>query len=191
MRALVLAILVACQSPVAYPVTPATAVDATFQLQSEQGLATAWVARNEDGRSYLVTAGHACVGASSFLLRHRDGGTTAAFVIKATENDPDLCLLMTLEVVGPALGLDAQDPTYGEGVTYVGAPLGVWGNGMAPMFAGHYAGGNLVTATAAPGSSGSAVFTSRGVTGVVVRVGPLPGITLIEPRTNLVEFLAL
>lgn len=185
--------LAACQSPVAYPVTPASAAASTFQLitrTAETGsMATAWVASNESGRSLLVTAGHACEdGPAEYILLGQHDERYIVFKLDRSD-DPDLCTLLATEVVGPPLAVDVQDPYYDEPVAYVGAPQGIYGDGRAPMYRGNYAGGDMVTVIAAPGASGSAIFTSRGVVGVLVMVGRMPGITLMVPRADLLAFL--
>lgn len=153
-----------------------------------QGSATAWVVRNEMGRSLLMTAGHACPDGATFELLARDGSRTVATRL-AVSPDADLCAL-TAPQAGPPMAISRQDLYYDEPVAYVGAPARVFGDGRAPMFRGSYAGGDLITAPAAPGASGSAVFTTQGVVGVLVGIDPrLPGLTYMVPRSDLVKFM--
>jgi hypothetical protein len=108
----------------------------------------------------------------------------------AVSTDYDLCALIAFEVVGPALPIARTAPYYDQPIAYVGAPATIYGDDMAPMFRGNYAGGSLVTAQTAKGASGSAVFTSDGVIGVLVGVSPrFDGLTFIESRTHLLQFM--
>lgn len=216
---LFLLLLGACQAPMK-PINPASAAESTFRVQVHSSIdasglglgtlehdsfGTAWVVANEQGVSQLVTAGHVCKDAevavpdelgggtmpqaSVYTLMGRDGSLHMAEVDRDSE-DPDLCLLTAFEIVGPPMPIAAIDPVYDEPVAYVGAPSIIWGDGMAPMFRGSYAGGNLITAPTAGGASGSAVFTQAGVVGVLVRVNSeFNGLTFIEPRAHLITFL--
>lgn len=208
MKTFILLALAACQFPApAAPLEPVDARDSTFRVDRQAfdvdldewvdaGSGTAWVARD---REYLVTAGHVCAGAGvSFTLVSASGIRTPARVVK-THPVYDLCLLVADSPVGPALEVAPADPLYDEDVMAVGAPLGVFGCdggssldecGMAPISRGRYAGGNLVSMPMAGGNSGSAVFTSRGVIGVLVEgYRGFDSLSFIEPRSHLVNFL--
>lgn len=215
---LLLVLLLGCQAPVA-PSSPANAAHSTFRVQVDsvvdasslglgevplQSFGTAWVIFNDRDASYLMTAGHVCEKAlaevpeelgggyvpvrTDYTLRAQDSSEYSA-ELYVRSDEPDLCLLRTRSVIGPAMAVSAQDVFYDEPVAYVGAPAMVYGDGMAPMFRGTYAGGNLVTIPTAGGASGSAVFTSHGVIGVLVMVNRhLNTLTYIVPRSDLLGF---
>lgn len=199
--ALVTALLAAaCQYPApAAPVTPTRAVDSTFKVQLSVGSGTAWIASSARDMTFLVTAGHVCDGIGlalrlgldpSIALVARDGSKHRAVFMRRS-GVADLCLIVSSGYLGPALPVAPADPAYDQPVAYVGAPAGVYGAGAAPLYRGSYAGGNVVTAPTAPGASGSAVFTSGGVIGVLVAVSSsFDALTMIEPRASLARFLS-
>lgn len=189
-----------CQYPApAAPLSPADARFSTFRVDLVGGgSGTAWVAENRDGHSYLVTAKHVCDDPVGYTLVAVDGSVIVAWEVKKSAKY-DLCLLVTNEVVGPALALSPAPPYYDEPVMAVGAAQGVYGCdtgvsidqcGVAPISRGWYAGGNLVSMPMAGGNSGSAVFTSRGVIGVLVEgYTPFDSLSFIEPLDHLREFV--
>lgn len=213
MRYVVLAlVLLGCQAPVPfYPTSPTSAAKSTFRLNvtipfqvedvdgpvtmNLKGSATAWVVANSDV-SYLITAGHACYTelqgqqvTPEYTLTSPSGQEHAVRFLMRSD-DPDLCLMVAYEVLGPSMAVASEDPEYDEPVAYVGAPSGFFGDGMAPMFRGTYSGGDSCSLPGAPGASGSAVFTEGGVIGVLTRVnGSFFGQTFIETRSELLEFL--
>ncbi len=183
-----------------YPdTTPETAVDSTFRIETDGldmqplGYGTAWIAGFKEGYTYLVTAGHVCVEeAGSYKLLSRSGQNFTA--VEVAQNDEvDLCLLKTLGNIGPVLKIVGHYPEYGAKVSYVGAPLAMWGDdGLAPIYEGRYIGGAYVSAPTAPGASGSAIFTEEGVFAVLITVTRrFDSITGIVPPKDLVEFLKL
>lgn len=217
----VLALLVACQSPMA-PTAPANAAQSTFRVQVDstvetgllglglvvepgQSFGTAWVAFNDRDSSYLVTAGHVCAKGIAEIPKELGGGflmVDTTYTLRGQDSaeypadlyvrsdEPDLCILKTRTVIGPAMFISGTNPYYDEPIAYVGAPAMVYGDGMAPMFRGTYAGGTLVTAPTAGGASGSAVFTSHGVIGVLVMVNRrFSSLTYIVSRQDLLAFL--
>lgn len=162
------------------------------------GYGTAWIVKNE-AVSFLVTAGHVCEDGTSFTLTARDGTEYNALLVKKSPV-ADLCLLRSEFVIGPELMLSTEFPVYDEPVAAVGAPNGVYGCenggtldacGMAPISRGFYAGGNLVSMPMMGGNSGSAVFTSHGVVGVLVEgYRGFDSLSFIEPVDRLRTFLA-
>ena len=72
----------------------------------------------------------------------------------------------------------------------MGAPLGIWGDGIAPFYRGNYVGGNAVAIPTAGGASGSAFFTEEGVFGVLVaRARRFESVTYFVPLDELKGFL--
>ncbi len=193
----------ACQIPAPTYVQPVDAARSTFKIVIQElaeggvldlGSGTAWVVKNESDHSVLVTAGHVC-DTNNYTLVAADGTKTPAFLVRKHETY-DLCTVEALHIVGPPLPIAPQDPVLYQGVFYVGAPNGVYGCdeeavcGYQPMYRGHYAGNDLITAPAFGGSSGSAILTEEGVVGVLVSgYRNFPHLIFMEPRSHLVEFL--
>lgn len=208
MKALFLALAVSIVScscrvpPVEAPQFESDAADSTYRVQVVTpdgiGSGTAWVAKRDEFGSTLITAGHVCQDAVSMTLEDRAGNE---HVLSTFIQHPiyDLCALISIEDLGPPLTISPLDPEYDEPVIYVGAPRGVYGCedtlsgrycGIAPIYRGVFAGGNMVTNPAAPGASGSALRTSRGVIGVLTSVVmSFNHETFFETRAHLVEFL--
>jgi hypothetical protein len=195
-----LSVLVACgfQPPLVsgYPTDADRAAGATYLVEIlvagvPLGSGTAWVIRRTGDSVELMTAGHVCdtFGAAYDLLG-RDSAHYPATVV-STSKDPDLCLLRAEpETPGMPLGLALAMPNYGDVVSYVGAPLGIWGDGMAPYYVGRYAGSNLVSIPGFGGASGSAVWTRQGVIGVLVSGYPrFPAMIHIVPLADIRAFL--
>lgn len=200
LRLLFVLLLVACQVPApAAQMSPTDARLSTFRVDLlGGGSGTAWVAANRDEKSLLVTAGHVCDDAAGWLLVGANGAAIRAWPVKLSAKF-DLCLLSAEETVGPPLTLAVEGPAYDEPLMAVGAPRGVYGCdsgasiarcGMAPISRGYYAGGTLVSMPMYGGNSGSAVFSNRGVIGVLVEGYPgAPTLSFIEPLDHLREFL--
>lgn len=199
-RYVALIFLLACTSPV-YPVSPRSTADSTFMVTvsydgEDQWMGTAWIVANEDDKTQLVTAGHVCQDEpdAKFTVRNltlmaQDGETFQA-VERMHAEEPDLCLIEASGNIGRRLPLAQFMPEYGSAVAYVGAPLGIWGGGLAPLYKGYYAGGNLVSIAAAGGASGSALYTLDGVFGVLVRrTVRFESLTYIETLPDLKKFL--
>jgi hypothetical protein len=197
-------LLISCQvtasAPISAPLSPTDARASTFRVDTADGTGTAWVVANETAGSHLVTAGHMCRNPlTDYTLVGYDGKTYTAQLERVSATH-DLCLLATDGAVGPALSISPLDPIYDEPVMAVGAPNGVYGCdsgatiarcGMAPISRGWYAGGTLVSMPMVGGNSGSAVFTSGGVIGVLVEgYRGFDSLSFIEPRDHLLEFLA-
>lgn len=161
------------------------------------GSGTAWVAANDGLMAAIVTAGHVCAedepGTYSYSLVSQDNTEWPAVKVAFPAPDSgadDLCLLRAAGNLGPALRLADSMPGYNEEVAYVGAPLGLYGDGVAPMFYGNYAGGDFVSIPTAPGASGSAIYSRDGVVGVLVAVMTrFNHLTIMEPLDHLRPFL--
>lgn len=166
---------------------------------------TAWIVGNQDGKTQLITAGHVCP--VDYTITDMFGNVLHLPIVYITydlvgvngeyhtatatmrSDDPDLCLLESLDDLGRPMFVADAMPDYGDKVCYVGAPSGVYGRGVAPFYCGGYAGGAVITAPTSPGASGSAVWTSRGVFGVLVG---LKGVTTwVVTNEPLLQFMAL
>jgi hypothetical protein len=172
--------------------TPAKAVNSVFKVTlsidgETDSSGTAWVASysKKSNKTYLVTAGHVCNadvpaeeesdGARTYELLSQNDQTYDAVEVKRTFRElgddlwpVDLCVLSYSGYLADPLVMADRAPAYGEAVYYVGAPVGIYGNGAAPTFTGTYSGGQIVSILGMGGASGSAFFTSRGVIGVLV-----------------------
>lgn len=170
----------ACQPAIVGPVLPRaeTAAASTYKVMLADpagepvAFGTGWKASD----TRVVTAGHVCRdrGVPTTIWLIDDQGNQYPAAIYKTLYNPevdaeDVCLLFAA-VPGPSLVL-AVEPTYDEPVMYVGAPLGIWGESR-PVYRGRYVGGNMLTISGAPGASGSAVQSERGVIGILVAVAP-------------------
>jgi hypothetical protein len=207
-------VLAACQPPVSVrgpsaSVMPDLAanstlkvqVDATYRLADESTRVfswsgTAWIVDAKG--TELVTAGHVCAASqpeaalvsAHYRLTDRKGIEYAATLVKRSDT-PDLCILRTIPDIGSEMDISPRDPHYAEELAYVGAPLGIWGDGQVPIYFGHYAGGGMITTPATGGASGSAVWGSSGVVGVLVSGMPrFQNAVFMVSRAELVAFLA-
>lgn len=194
---LLLSLSVACQSAVPGPVLPrAEAVAAnTYKIVASidgepQWSGTAW----KVDADHVVTAGHVCdahdrPGHLSFSLLDADGHEEPAILLDYVLSDEveseDACILLT-NAPGPGLNL-APEPAYDEPVMYVGAPDGMWGSAR-PTYRGHYVGGNVVVMAGAPGVSGSAVLSDKGVIGIFV-AGQRGNIGYLAPSSLIRKLL--
>lgn len=174
-------LLVACRNnPPGYPVTPQVAERSTFLVEKSFGgvgigTGTAWIVEHDHAYTYLMTAGHVCddmlAGMAEYKLIAKNTPVKhhvemAQQIIRAKE--PDLCILKAPGDLGPSLLLSEGLPEYGEEIAYVGAPIGIYGQGVAPLYFGRYIGNRYISAPGFGGASGSAVFTPNGVFGVLV-----------------------
>lgn len=202
MRSLLLFLLVSCGSAnyrPNYPVTGADAAESTFRLEvyGEEsrflGSGTAWVVGVQAEYTYLISAGHVCANPSAltYKLHSKDD---AVFAVEQTmySEDPDLCLLKYHGRLARPLLIATEMPRYGDWVSYVGAPFGLYGKGAAPYYSGRYIGSKYVGVETAPGASGSAIWTPRGVFGVLITVDSrFHHVTGFVPLQELVNFLAV
>lgn len=214
-----LALMAGCQfSPARTPLSPPDIAASTFRVEASGVVedeqmtlwsGTAWIQRNEEGFSHLITAGHVCDTTDvedfatdvKFGLRDRFGNYYPAIVLRKSE-DYDLCEMMAADL-GPALELAQHMPGYDEPIVMVGAPLGVYGCdnavtgetsfecGMAPISRGFFGGGTLVSMPSVGGNSGSAVLSQDGVFGVLVSgYRGFDSLNFVEPLSHVNEFLS-
>lgn len=152
---------------------------------------TAWKISDTE----MVTAGHVCHNhlgwAPSFRVYNTTGQSWPATVIAYEFDDragTDLCVLKA-SPPGTVLRLAPDLPAYDADLVYVGAPHGVWTDGMKPVYHGYYAGGSLAVIGGAPGASGSAMLSKAGVVGVLVAGIESGNLIFFIPVQTLKEFL--
>lgn len=156
---------------------------------------TAWVIRNERGRSFLMTAGHVCVmdaanvvdkgpprrgfdvSKAQYTLVAADGTRFGGATAIADDDELDLCLLTVPGDLGTPLPLADEDPPYAAEGYYIGAPHGIWGGGIAGYYATRFSGRGkpwgdspealaFSTAEGAHGASGSPLMFRGRVVGL-------------------------
>ena len=190
----------ACQPAFATPLAPVKAVEAADSTYKVTGFVgeplghgveilsgTAWKVRDD----LLVTAGHVCAPYNGIPMSFRvyngadQSWAAEAVAIEYRASDPaiDLCLLKSI-APGKPLPL-AREPAYGSAVLYVGAPKGIWGDGVRPVFQGWYSGGNVTRIHGAEGASGSALVGEQGVIGVLVKGNTDAGLVYGVPAARV------
>ncbi len=166
------------------------------------GSGTAFVVRQDDDGTTLMTAAHVCEPGVDMVLIGLDGHEYPATESKvnhdvAQPGAHDLCLLRS-KVPGQPIEQTRLSPRYGEELTWAGAPLGLFG--PDPVTGTGPSGGLLLvdgevfqvfTAPLAAGASGSPVVNSWGeLVGVLVAsVGAMPGLVLCVPLSSINYFL--
>lgn len=187
MKYALLALLSACYLNTT-PTNTAKADEGTYKMIVDGATGTAW-AVNEH---FAVTAGHMCeeMPRDSVLVSSSGHSFTAhsiAWELSSSYNGHDVCVLYVDAPLSAPLVIADRMPAVGDEIGYVGYPLGRHYEGH-----GHYLGdtdgedhdndNDTFDAVCDHGASGSAVFTDRGVWGVLVslRIDPttmdiLPG----------------
>jgi hypothetical protein len=175
---------------------------------------TAWVGASAEDRAYLITAGHVCetrrqikiepdilgqllgekasvedVLKVEYTIIAADGTRYGGATALEDDDDVDVCVLSIGAHLGRALPIADADPAYGAKGWYVGAPRGIWGNGLAGVFDVTYSGraapfkgscdmdaglkklcdadGEIFTGDFAPGASGSPILVDGRVVGLM------------------------
>lgn len=155
-----------------WPVTAHVVDRSTFRLTETNAhgsyRGTAWAVQP----NLLVTAGHMCEGGGEFTVTTYGGYTIPAKIVAFRHGETpdlngqtgeDLCLLKA-DVDATPLVVAYAMPKVGAKIGYAGYPAGVHAIGE-----GVYLGNNEGSAPMHPGASGSAVFTSVGVFGVLIQ----------------------
>lgn len=152
---------------------------ATYKIMAYDSNPLAWGEPMWSGTAWklsdteMVTAGHVCdtqgLKQSPWFRVYNDKGQSWPATVIAWENDAgiDLCVV-SASPPGPVMKLAPDMPAYDAELYYVGAPHGLWEDGMMPVYHGRYAGGQLAVIGGAPGASGSAILSDNGVVGVLV-----------------------
>jgi len=146
-----------------------------FYFSTGSGMA-ADVVENE---MIVLTAGHVCEAKlNPFITKYtltitvmgHDGRKHQSHIIKSSfdnsKGDPDMCALYVPTLRIKKVQISGRPPQIGDEIYYIGAPMGVYHNPVAPIFRGIYSGiidpsSALVTAPAAGGSSGSSVLNQN------------------------------
>jgi hypothetical protein len=118
----------------------------------------------------VMTAGHVCkmpAGESHALSAVDSEGNIHQSMSFKLSDKPDLCIISTSGTWGVPAQISDTDPAYGEHVTSMAAPEGVFEPNMVLAFDGRYSGktsngDRIFTLPCAPGSSGSAVLNQDG-----------------------------
>lgn len=158
-----------------YPVTEYVVYNGTYQIIGAVGGGTAWAVDS----NHLITAGHMCeVRDQEFIaisLNRRFRAKSVYWEYSDTYGKADLCVLETDTKMPDPLVIADRMPAFEEKVEYAGYPLGHYYHGVG-IYLGdrdgqdESANDDVFTAPCDHGASGSAVFTRRGVWGVLVRV---------------------
>lgn len=166
------------------------------------GSGTGFIVEQDASGTTLMTAAHVCEEDAVLTVMALDGTETDARELKvdhsvAMPGAHDLCLIHS-HVKGLPIRVASHSPQYGEMLTYVGAPLGLFGpeaiTGTGPSGGLVAAFGETMlvfTAPDAPGASGSPVVDSHGqLVGVLVgAISDMPGLVLCVPFQSIVDFL--
>lgn len=118
-------------------------------------MGTAWVVDHVGPHTYMMTAGHVCETADTEQVRtgfmgldvkefpiksveykfeSADGGDVTGARVLVDDDKVDLCVLAVQGDLGTAIPLGDHDPKFGQDGFYIGAPHGLWGNGVAGIF---------------------------------------------------------
>lgn len=133
----------------------------------------------EDDVAHILTAEHVCVphprGVPSNISVNEIHNELVAVTIEGKEHPAkilaideryDLCLLQIDYVEHPVVTIAHEQPAHEERVYNLAAPKGIWAPGAVMLLEGRYDGDigkdALYTLPAAPGSSGSPIFNTRG-----------------------------
>ena len=164
---------------------------------------TAWLVQKTDKFSYVMTAGHVCEEGPDvvYSLFSKDNVESTATRVVLDDDDLDLCLLEVPGNIGNPLAIASKDPEYGDNGFYIGAPNGIWGNGVAPMYLVHFIGRGTVfgfgnealafsTEGAMGGASGSPIIFNNQVVALLTLVPPkFQSITSGVPYNSIKSFL--
>ena len=128
-----------------------------------------------DGRQIILTADHVCNPRTlGVFIPYKEkkinvtdfyGNSFEAEVIKS-EYDQDICALAVENSSVTPVSISFNQLSYGEKVYNIAAPMSIFNPGAVPLLDGYFSGflgeDALYTIPAAPGSSGSGIFNSRG-----------------------------
>lgn len=173
-------------------------------------MGTAWISGHVKSRTQVVTAGHLCetrknyeyvtvqlavkdgmlvlekkvyqlpILSVKYKLAASDGTETEGLQVRQDNDETDVCSLTAPGDLGAALRIADDDPEYGERCYYIGAPMGIWGDGVAMIaettFAGRWQpeeGPEMLafSGAVAGGASGSPMICDGKVVGVLDRGG--------------------
>jgi S1-C subfamily serine protease len=162
------------------PINPATGVPTRLGVSM---VGSGFITATNGVRSWGITAGHLCTepphppttsegkrikGSSKIQVNMWGGASYEAGIVQILPLI-DMCILEINAPLKPA-HLASSPPRMGERVYSLAAPFGSYSSTMIPTFEGFYSGilkegldiKAVYTIPARPGSSGSAIFNSRG-----------------------------
>jgi S1-C subfamily serine protease len=119
-----------------------------------------------NGKTYILTAGHVCEqpeGSASIAAAVGGDGTVHEVETSKYSKDPDLCVMRSKGTWGKALKISSKNPEYGDEVSAMSAPNGIFSENMVPLFKGIYSGDlsdgdGVYTIPAMAGTSGAAIL---------------------------------
>lgn len=192
--------------------------------QKEECVEISWKSRSsgvvfmkDDKKTLILTAGHSCIGIkreefeklvsiggeltinSALTVTSFKGEMSPAKIIKigVDEVGKDLCVLQTDPLPSFEVAeLAEHGPSYGDDVTNVAAPMGLFQPNSALIFKGQYVGNqsglSLFSLPARPGSSGSAILNSSGkIVGIVIlAMNNLETVAICITLEDIKKFLA-
>tara|TARA_Y100000034_G_scaffold128589_1_gene183492 strand:- start:272 stop:1105 length:834 start_codon:yes stop_codon:yes gene_type:complete len=177
--------------------------------QGVSSSASGFIVKNESGGSFVVTAAHVCdvsdiVG--SLQTRFNSVISVVSMAINVDGNKhkldilnfdkkSDLCMTWAHNLRDRSVQVAWNPPRPGDAIYNLAAPIGIFDIDMIPIMNGHYNGISqgyaMYSVPAAPGSSGSPLFNSRGdIVGMIHSVYiRFPFITLSPTYTEMREFV--
>lgn len=171
---LALALIFTCV-PAAAGYTPTNTQPSVYKMQAYVDGAETWSGTGTKvAEGFVLTAGHVCAGATTIRAFDEFGRSYPTTILKFStqaERDlgiaPDICLLAAENIPGKPIPLLIGGVQRYTPVFMVGAPMGIYHDGVAPAVRGMYIGGNMCTIEGVQGYSGALVMTSEGAIGVV------------------------
>jgi len=156
----------------------AQVLKSVFTVESGTELGTAWVAWNDQGHSFLITANHVVANAISIGDRSvslKQNGRTASAVVVKTDTTNDLALVEAPRILAAPLWQHPQlgvSPVVGDELVLVGSPFGLEGTVTSGVVSRVTYDAIQTDAAANPGNSGGpAVNRSGEVVGVLLAGG--------------------
>ena len=170
LRALLLLLCLSACYRHQWPLTPGVVSYSTYKIYMDDRQGTAWVV----DKHHLVTAGHVCRGGGDAVIQGDIRSFRASPVLWSYGNGVhDLCVLETRVALERPLVVADVMPRVGDPVFFVGYPSGEYVESSGTFLGdldGDWTYNNAVSsAPCGPGASGSALYTSQGVWGVLVR----------------------
>lgn len=155
-----------------WPLNPDVVSYSTFKIYMGDGQGTAWAVDEH----HLVTAGHVCErgGPGAVIMDGVRRYPAKPVLWNYGSGEHDVCVLRTEFTLSRPLIIAKSMPKVGDKVAFVGYPYGEYIRSSGTFLGdtdGEESYNNAAfTAPCGPGASGSPVYTSKGVWGVLVRL---------------------